>query len=187
MVARWWTGSLITWSGWRTCRYSPGRARESCANGCRRAHPSRGSRSRRCSASSTSPACTELETHVLDWLADLLDLPAAFRSTGAGGGVLQDTASSATLVALLAARERATAGAGNTTGLAATARLTVYSSSQAHSSVEKAVRIAGVGSANLRLIDVDDDLAIRPESLAALLTADVAAGAVPVMVVATVG
>jgi len=136
---------------------------------------------------STSPACTELETHVLDWLADLLDLPAAFRSTGAGGGVLQDTASSATLVALLAARERATAGAGNTTGLASTARLTVYSSSQAHSSVEKAVRIAGVGSANLRLIDVDDDLSIRPESLAALLTADSAAGAVPVMVVATVG
>jgi aromatic-L-amino-acid decarboxylase len=136
---------------------------------------------------STSPACTELETHVLDWLAQLLGLPARFFSTGAGGGVLQDTASSATLVALLAARERATAGAGNTAGLAAAGRLTVYSSAQAHSSVEKAVRIAGIGSANLRLVDVDDSFAIRPESLESLLAADLAAGAIPVLVVAAVG
>ena len=61
---------------------------------------------------STSPACTELETHVLDWLAGMLGLPAHFRSDGPGGGVIQDTASSATLCALIAARERATGFAG---------------------------------------------------------------------------
>ena len=57
----------------------------------------------------TSPACTELETHVLDWLVDMLHLPAAFRSDADGGGVIQDTASSASLCALIAARERAAA------------------------------------------------------------------------------
>src|SRR5208337_4392765 len=56
----------------------------------------------------TSPACTELETHVLDWLADMLGLPEKFKSNGKGGGVIQDTASNASLTALLAARERAT-------------------------------------------------------------------------------
>ncbi|HKD11871.1 MAG TPA: pyridoxal-dependent decarboxylase, partial [Thermoanaerobaculia bacterium] len=61
----------------------------------------------------TSPACTELETHVLDWLADMLDLPEKFRSSATGGGVIQDTASSASLCALLAARERATGFASN--------------------------------------------------------------------------
>ena len=65
----------------------------------------------------TSPACTELETHVLDWLADLCALPERFSSRGAGGGVIQDSASSATLCALLAARERASAGAGNRDGV----------------------------------------------------------------------
>jgi len=64
----------------------------------------------------TSPACTELETHVLDWLADMLDLPAKFRSDAAGGGVIQDTASSASLCALLAARERTTNYASNERG-----------------------------------------------------------------------
>jgi aromatic-L-amino-acid decarboxylase len=59
---------------------------------------------------STSPACTELETHVLDWLVDMLGLPARFKSSTTGGGVIQDTASSATLCALVAARDRATAG-----------------------------------------------------------------------------
>jgi len=68
----------------------------------------------------TSPACTELETHVLDWLVGMLDLPAAFRSDGRGGGVLQDTASSAALCALVAARERITRG--DSTSAAATPR-----------------------------------------------------------------
>src|SRR5713101_5641354 len=80
----------------------------------------------------TSPACTELETHVLDWLVDMLGLPAKFKSDSAGGGVIQDTASSSTLCALLAARERATDYASNQRGC--DGRLVTYSSNQAHSS-----------------------------------------------------
>jgi aromatic-L-amino-acid decarboxylase len=133
----------------------------------------------------TSPACTELESHVLDWLATLLSLPGRFRSGGPGGGVIQDTASSATLCALLAARERATDGAGNRAGI--DRRLAVYGSTQAHSSVEKAAGIAGVGRSNLRTIPVDDGFAMRPEALDHAIAADRAAGITPVMVVATVG
>jgi aromatic-L-amino-acid decarboxylase len=133
----------------------------------------------------TSPACTELETHVMDWLVDMLALPGHFKSTGAGGGVIQDTASSAVLCALLAARERATQGRSNVDG--ADGRLVAYSSNQAHSSIEKAVRIAGLGSGNLRLIDVDERFAMRPEKLAEAITVDRAAGKVPCFVCATVG
>lgn len=133
----------------------------------------------------SSPACTELETHVLDWLVDLLALPKRFRSSGTGGGVIQDTASSATLCALLAARERATGFHSNSNGLAR--RLTVYASSQAHSSVAKAVRIAGIGADNLRQIDVDDAWAMDPAHLEAAIVADAASGATPAMVCATVG
>ena len=63
----------------------------------------------------TSPACTELETHVLDWLVDMLDLPEKFKSNRSGSGVIQDTASSATLCALVAAREKASNGKINET------------------------------------------------------------------------
>ena len=108
---------------------------------------------------STSPACTELEAHTLDWLVHLLALPDRFRSTGAGGGVIQDSASSATLCALLAARDRSTGGAASTAGT--DPRLKVYASEHAHSSVEKAVRIAGLGSESLRLIGVDEAYAMR--------------------------
>jgi aromatic-L-amino-acid/L-tryptophan decarboxylase len=134
---------------------------------------------------STSPACTELETHVLDWLVEMLALPATFLSTGAGGGVIQDTASSATLCALLAARERATGFATNTAGTCG--GLTAYASSQAHSSVEKAVKIAGLGSENLRLVGVDTAYAMRADALEAALAADEAAGRRPCFVCATVG
>ena len=134
---------------------------------------------------STSPAMTEIETHVLDWVVDLLGLPAGFSSAGAGGGVLQDSASSAVLCALLAARERATGGAATHAGV--DRALTVYTSSQAHSSVEKAVRIAGLGSDRLRLVDVDAAFALRPDDLARRMADDRAAGATPCMVVATVG
>lgn len=133
----------------------------------------------------TSPACTELETHVMDWLVEMLGLPAHFRSDSAGGGVIQDTASTATLVALLAARERATGGASNETGV--DGRIAVYTSSQAHSSVEKAVRISGIGSDNLRLVDVDDRFAMRPEHLRELMASDAAAGRIPAFVCATSG
>jgi aromatic-L-amino-acid decarboxylase len=133
----------------------------------------------------TSPACTELESHVLDWLVEMLALPDAFRSSGGGGGVIQDTASSATLCALIAARERATGFTTNAIG--ARAPLTLYASSQAHSSVEKGVRIAGLGSDNLRRIEVDAGYRMRPEALEAAIAADLAAGRAPCFVCATVG
>jgi aromatic-L-amino-acid decarboxylase len=135
----------------------------------------------------TSPACTELETHVLDWLAHMLALPDAFLSTTEGGGVIQDTASSAALCALLAARERATAGAANEQGIAACPPLVAYASTQAHSSIEKAVKIAGLGRAHLRLIPTDAAFALRPDALVAQLAADRAAGLTPFFLAATVG
>ena len=134
---------------------------------------------------STSPACTELETHVLDWMVDLLGLPPAFKSTSTGGGVIQDSASSAALCAILAARERATQGQGNATGLDGS--LTAYCSTQTHSSVEKGVRIAGLGSNNLRQIEVDHRYAMRPDRLADAIAKDKAAGRRPCFVCATVG
>ena len=102
----------------------------------------------------TSPAATELETHVLDWFAELLGLPEQFRSTGAGGGVIQHTASDAALVALLAALHRVSGGAPNA---AASRRAGTPSTRrrQTHSSVEKACRIAGLGADALRKIDID--------------------------------
>jgi aromatic-L-amino-acid decarboxylase len=134
---------------------------------------------------STSPACTELETHVLDWLVELLGLPNRFLSQGDGGGVIQDSASSAALCAVVAARERATAGAVNQRGV--DRGLTVYASSQAHSSIEKAVRVAGLGSDALRLVEVDERYAMRAKELERLLEDDVRAGLLPCLVVATVG
>lgn len=133
----------------------------------------------------TSPACTELETHVLDWLVEMLGLPAKFLSSTAGGGVIQDSASSAALCALLAARERATAGESNMRGC--DRRLVAYASTQTHSSVEKAIAIAGIGRENLRVIEVDERFAMRPEALAAQIEADRRAGLVPCFVCATVG
>jgi aromatic-L-amino-acid decarboxylase len=133
----------------------------------------------------TSPACTELETHVLEWLAEMLGLPTTFTSAGRGGGVIQDTASSASLCALLAARERATGYGSNERGC--DGRLVAYASTQTHSSVEKGVKIAGLGRANLRQIEVDDTFAMRPEALARQIREDRQAGLVPCFVCATVG
>ena len=133
----------------------------------------------------TSPACTELETHVLDWLADMLALPEKFKSTGQGGGVIQDTASSAALCALLTARERATGFAANEQGC--NGKLVAYTSSQAHSSIEKAVKIAGLGRANLRLIGVDENFAMRVDLLKEQIRSDRAAGLIPCFVSATMG
>ncbi|OLB67460.1 MAG: aspartate aminotransferase family protein [Actinobacteria bacterium 13_2_20CM_2_72_6] len=135
---------------------------------------------------STGPACTEVETVVLDWLAELLDLPARFRSSGPGGGVIQDSASSATLVATLAALHRASGGAWRGSGVGGR-RYTVYTSTQGHSSIEKAARIAGLGDGAVRLIEVDEGYAMRPAALRDAIAADVAAGAVPALVVGTVG
>ena len=133
----------------------------------------------------TSPACTELETHVLDWLVAMLDLPQKFLSTSTGGGVIQDTASSASLCALLAARERATNFASNQQGC--DGKLIAYTSSQAHSSIEKAVQIAGIGAKNLRLIGVGESFAMRPDELAKQIEADRRSGLIPCFVCATIG
>jgi aromatic-L-amino-acid decarboxylase len=133
----------------------------------------------------TSPACTELETHVLDWLVQMLGLPEKFLSTSTGGGVIQDSASSASLCAILAARERSTCYTSNKQGCKG--ELVAYASSQAHSSIQKAVRIAGLGDENLRLIEVDTRFAMRPDALAAQIARDRQAGKVPCIVCATVG
>jgi len=134
---------------------------------------------------STSPACTELETHVLDWLVPALGLPEKFLSSRTGGGVIQDTASSASLCALLAARERATQFACNRRGC--DGKLVAYCSTQTHSSVEKAMKIAGMGSDNLRQIEVDKDFAMRPDVLARQIEADKQSGLIPCFVCATIG
>jgi aromatic-L-amino-acid decarboxylase len=128
------------------------------------------------------PAATELEEVVMDWLRQLLDLPETFR------GVIQDTASTATLCALLCARERVTGFGANRDGcFESGAPLRVYASSEAHSSVEKGARIAGFGSENLVQVGVDETLAMDPADLEARIRADLAQGPRPCCVVATVG
>lgn len=134
---------------------------------------------------STSPSCAEVESHVLDWIVDMMELPEEFKSTGRGGGVIQDTASSSSLVALIAAREQATSGQSNIIGCEQ--RLTAYTSSQSHSSIEKAVKISGIGSDNLRLIDVDDSFAMRPDHLQSLIEKDRSNGLLPAYVCVTIG
>src|SRR3569833_792209 len=134
----------------------------------------------------TSPAATELEQHVLDWFAGLLGLPESFLSTGTGGGVIQDSSSGANLVALLAALHRASKGDTVRHGVEPD-RATVYVSAETHSSMEKAARIAGLGSDAVRIVEVDGDLAMRPASLKARLERDVTRGFTPVLVCATVG
>jgi aromatic-L-amino-acid decarboxylase len=134
----------------------------------------------------TSPACTELETLVLDWMVELLGLPERFRSTSAtGGGVIQGSASEATLVAILSARWRASEGAVNRDG--DTTRLVAYATAQAHSSIEKGLRVAGIGSDRMRVVPHDSDFAMDVDALASTVAADRAAGLVPVIVCATRG
>jgi aromatic-L-amino-acid decarboxylase len=134
-----------------------------------------------CMSWQTSPAATELEQVTMEWLRQMLGLPEGFT------GVIQDTSSTATLLALLTARERATGFPGDGRGFAPDAPLVVYASAERHSSVDKAVRLAGYGIEHLRLIEVDETLAMRPDRLAAQAEADVAAGLRPACVVATTG
>ena len=134
----------------------------------------------------TSPACTEVETLMLDWMQELLDLPAAFRSTSEhGGGVIQGTASEATLVAILAARWRATGGRINADGDAG--RLVAYATSEAHSSIEKGLRIAGIGTERTRIVAHDESFAMVPSDLERLIAEDRSAGLVPFFLCSTHG
>lgn len=130
---------------------------------------------------STSPAVTEVESTVLDWLVEEFGLPRTWRvDTGPGGGVIQSSASDATHTALVVARHRAT-----TERDATPSDCVAYSSTQAHSSIEKGARVAGYG--HVRAIAVDEEFALRPEALADAITADLAAGLVPAFVCSTVG
>jgi aromatic-L-amino-acid decarboxylase len=127
----------------------------------------------------TSPAAAELEERVLDWLGKMLDLPEGM------DGVIQDTASTTTLVALLTAREKATDFRANREGVHD--KLLVYVSEEAHSSVEKGVKIAGYGKDNIRRIPVDENFAMIPAQLEKAIVADKKSGLKPACVVATVG
>nr|WP_306466649.1 DOPA decarboxylase [Pseudomonas sp. HD6421] len=130
----------------------------------------------------SSPALSELEETTLDWLRQLLGLSAQW------SGVIQDTASTSTLVALISARERATDYALVRGGLQAETRpLVVYVSAHAHSSVDKAALLAGFGRDNIRLIATDDAFAMDPQALRAAIEQDLAAGNHPCAVVATTG
>ena len=134
----------------------------------------------------TSPACTEVETLMLDWMQELLGLPERFRSTSDhGGGVIQGSASEATLASILAARWRATGGAVNADG--DTSHLVAYATAQSHSSIEKGLRVAGIGTDRVRLVPHDEAFAMRADALEAMVEADLAAGLTPFWVCSSHG
>ena len=129
---------------------------------------------------STSPAATEVESHVLDWLVDLLDLPQEWKTTARGGGVMLSGASSATHTALVVARDQCRKRTG-----AALEQMVAYASSQAHSSIEKGARMAGYD--HIRLLDTGPDFALRPATLAAAVVADRRAGLEPAFLCSALG
>jgi aromatic-L-amino-acid decarboxylase len=129
----------------------------------------------------TSPAAAELEQKVMNWLRDLIGLPAYFE------GVIQDTASTATLAAIITAREKSTGFSINNDGAEGSGILRVYCSEQTHSSVEKAVKIAGIGKKNLVKIGVKEDFSLDSEKLKQAISDDKKRGFVPCCVVATIG
>ncbi|NNC79328.1 MAG: aspartate aminotransferase family protein [Acidimicrobiales bacterium] len=128
----------------------------------------------------TSPACTELETHMLDWMIELCGLPDRFLSTGPGGGTIQDSASSGALVAILSARERVA-------GQWRMPELVAYTSEHAHSSLEKGVRIAGLFAEQIRVIPSDENHAMDPVKLREAMVADIVEDRRPFFVQATTG
>ena len=129
----------------------------------------------------TSPAANELEAVTMTWLSKAIGLPEGFE------GTIQDSASTATLCALLAAREKALGWTGNTEGLAARQPLMVYASAEAHSSIDKAGRIAGFGDAGLRHVPTDANFRMMPDALEAMIKEDKAAGRLPAAIVASIG
>ena len=128
----------------------------------------------------TSPAATELEEQVVDWMRSLLGLPPDF------AGVLQDTASSSTMTALMGARHRACPEV-RERGLSGMAPMRVYASKEAHFSVERAAILLGLGSESVVKIPVDGALGMRPGALEAAIRADAGEGRNPIAVVATIG
>ncbi|UTS79066.1 pyridoxal phosphate-dependent decarboxylase family protein [Phaeobacter piscinae] len=130
----------------------------------------------------TSPAATEMETRMMDWLRQALDLPEEFQ------GVIQDSASSATLAAVLTMREKALNWQGNEQGLFSQKTLRIYCSSEVHTSVDRAIWVAGVGQQNLVRVPIKGDWrGMDPDALAAAIEADIAAGHQPAGVILCVG
>ena len=130
----------------------------------------------------TSPAATEMETRMMQWLASMIDLPKKF------SGVIQDSASSATLCALLTAREKATSWKTNELGFMTIAKkLIVYTSEEAHSSTEKGAKIAGFGKDNIRFIPTDNKFSMCANTLRKEIQSDLDKGFVPTCVVASIG
>jgi len=129
----------------------------------------------------TSPAATELEERVMEWLRDMIGLPKDW------SGVIQDTASTSTICSLLTAREKLTNYEINSTGMNDKGILTTYCSTETHSSIEKAVKIIGTGKENLRKIPVDKKYAMQSRSLQEAIESDIANGLKPMAVVATIG
>jgi aromatic-L-amino-acid decarboxylase len=127
---------------------------------------------------STSPAATELESVVLDWLVDLMGLPSTWKTTNAGGGVINQSASDSNHLMLVVARQRAA-------HLGPVENMVAYASQQAHSSVERGARIAGYG--HVRLVGVDDRYAMDPARLREQVATDREAGLIPVAVTSVIG
>ena len=119
-----------------------------------------------CMSWETSPAATELEQRMMEWLGSMIGLPSEFE------GVIQDSASTATLCAILSARERATEWRINECGLRSENDMVVYGSTECHSSIEKAVKIAGLGRSNFHKIAVDENFGLDPQALADAIEAD---------------
>lgn len=140
----------------------------------------------------TSPAATELEMRVLDWMGGAIGLPDAFLFRGGGGGVIDGTASEAAVGTILAAKGRILRTLPREARREAATRLVVYASTQTHSSIQKAAMVAGVAldaddRERVRLIETDAAYAMRPDALDAAIRADLAAGLIPCFVCATVG
>jgi aromatic-L-amino-acid decarboxylase len=130
----------------------------------------------------TSPAATELETKAIDWLRQAFGLPDAFK------GCIQDTASTATMAAVLVMRERALGFTGNQTGLANAPRLRIYCSPEAHSSIDRAIWFTGIGADNLVRIPIKGPYrGADPDALRRLIADDIAAGFKPAGIIANVG
>ena len=129
----------------------------------------------------TSPAVTEIEQVMIQWLRQSLGLPEGFT------GTIHDSATTATLSAVLTMREQALAFQGNVKGLSGQPTLRIYASAETHSSVDKAVRIAGIGQDNLVKIPTDQSLSMKPDALASAIAADRAAGLMPAGVILCAG
>ena len=139
------------------------------------------SMSSNCMLWQASPAATELEGKMVDWLRDAVGLPSRF------SGLIHDTATTATICAVLTMRERALGWAGNSDGLQGQKVLRIYASGENHSSIDKAVRLAGIGSRNLVKIPTDRDLAVNIDDLRSAIERDLEAGLLPAGVIACIG